>query len=119
MLFASAVPLSVGVLLSVTPSPALAPVSGLMLVMTGAFGAVVSTVTANDPDRAPVLPARSVAVAVKEYVPSASGPVGNDQAPVPSALVEPIDVPSWNTVTVLFASAVPLSVGTLLSVTPS
>jgi hypothetical protein len=42
----------------------------------GAEGAVVSIVSANAALAAPVLPATSVAVAVTDYVPSASATAG-------------------------------------------
>ena len=77
-------------------------------VMTGAAGGIVSTVTSIADDAGTGLPAASVALAVKMYVPSDSaGPNVSDQAPVLSASVVPRDEPSSNTCTVDFASAVP------------
>jgi hypothetical protein len=51
------------------------PLSGENEVMLGAIGAVVSTVTLRAEDAAPVLPAASVAVAVKLWVALAKVPV--------------------------------------------
>ena len=66
------------------------------------------------PDEADeTLPAASVALAVTVWLPSDSAELVIDQLPLPSALVLPSDVlPSVSySVTVLFASAVPVKVG--------
>ena len=68
MLLASAVPLSVSVLSLVMWSPTV-PLSVENEAMVGATGATVSTVTARTDDAAPVLPAASVAVAVRLWAP--------------------------------------------------
>ena len=67
---ASAVPLTVIVVALVTPSVAERPVSAAMPLMLGAAGAVVSIVAAKADEALPVLPARSCAVAVKEWAPA-------------------------------------------------
>ena len=74
MLLASAVPVSVSVLSLVMPSPTV-PLSVENEVMLGAAGAVVSIVTLIAADAAPVLPAASVAVAVRLCAPFASAAV--------------------------------------------
>ena len=57
-----------------------------------------------------VLPALSVAVAVKLWAPTASAPVVKFQAPEPFAVAVPTWVAPSNTFTALFASAVPFTV---------
>src|SRR5690348_5603351 len=90
--------------------------SGENPAIVGATGATVSTVTAYAAETAPVLPAASVAVAVKLCAPSASTAVAKLQAPVPLATALPMSVAPSNTLTVLLASAVPLSVSVFASV---
>ena len=68
MLLASAVPVSVSVLSLVMPSPT-TPLSVENEVMVGATGAVVSMVTLSALEATPVLPAASVAVAVRLWPP--------------------------------------------------
>ena len=71
MLLASAVPVSVSVLSLVMPSPTV-PLSLENAAIAGMLGAAVSIVTLSVADAAPVLPAASVAVAVRLWVPLAS-----------------------------------------------
>ena len=71
---ASAVPVSVRVLSLVMPSPTV-PLSVENEAMVGATGAVVSTVTLSAAEAALVLPAASVAVAVRLWAPLASAAV--------------------------------------------
>ena len=71
---ASAVPVSVSVLSLVMPSPTM-PLSVENEVMVGATGAVVSMVTLSALEATPVLPAASVAVAVRLWAPLASAAV--------------------------------------------
>ena len=71
MLLASAVPVSVSVLSLVMPSPTV-PLSVENEAIAGAPGAAVSIVTLSAAEAALVLPAASVAVAVKLWLPSAS-----------------------------------------------
>ena len=79
--------------------------------MTGAAGGIVSTVTSIADDAGPGLPAVSVALAVKLYVPSDSADDNvSDQAPVLSAVVVPRSVEPSNTWTVASFSAVPVIV---------
>src|SRR3974390_149063 len=87
--------------------------------MVGATGAVVSTVTAIAAEAAPVLPATSVAVAVRLCAPLASVPVVYVQAPLPLAVVVPSNVVPSKTFTVALASAVPVSVNVASLVIPS
>ena len=74
MLLASAVPVSVRVLSLVMWSPT-TPLSVENEAMVGATGAVVSMVTLSAAEAAPVLPAASVAVAVRLWAPLASAAV--------------------------------------------
>ena len=74
MLLASAVPVSVSVLSLVMPSPTV-PLSVENEAMVGATGAAVSTVTLSAVEAAPVLPATSVAVAVRLWAPLLSAAV--------------------------------------------
>ena len=73
VLLATAVPVSVSVSSLVMPSPTV-PLSGENEVMVGATGGAV-IVTARAADAAPVLPAASVAVAVRLCAPFASAAV--------------------------------------------
>src|SRR5688572_12197843 len=106
VLLASAVPVRAGVVSLVLPPLTMTPVVGakssVALAMTGAIaGAVVSTVKPKAPLGALVLPAASVAVAVKLWLPSPSGVVGVKlQLPAPSAVAVPIGVPLSSTLTV-------------------
>src|SRR3954468_2866702 len=90
-----------------------------MEVRTGVFGATVSTVTLSAPDAELTLPATSIALAVKAWLPSASVAVANDHAPLPLAVAVPIWVAPSNTCTVLPAAAVPVKVSVLSLVMPS
>ena len=119
MLFASAVPLSVGVVAVVIRSVAEIPVSGVMIAsIAGAAGAVVSIVTGSAVDASDTFPATSVALAVMLWLPSPSVLVATVQAPLPSAVaVARTVVPSVSySVTRLPGSAVPCSVGVASSV---
>src|SRR5215469_7959573 len=103
---ASALPAMVSAVALVMPSVAELPVSGLMPLIVGAAGAVVSTVTAKALEAAPVLPARSVAVAVSEWLPAVNVPA-KLHAPEPSAVALPSTVAPSFTVTIALASALP------------
>src|SRR5207248_826026 len=113
VLFASAVPLKVGVVAFVILSVLLLPVSDAAIRsgVDGAPGAGVSIVTDRAADPALTFPATSVAVAVMLCVPSVRVELVIDQFPEPSAATLPISAVPSNSVTVLFASAVPLNVG--------
>ena len=84
-------PVSVRVLALVMPSPT-TPLSGENEVMVGATGATVSTVTLSAVEAAPVLPAASVAVAVRLWMAFDKAPVVKLQAPVPLAVALPSSV---------------------------
>src|ERR1039458_3793470 len=73
------------------PSPT-TPLSGENETMVGATGATVSTVTLSAVEAAPVLPAASVAVAVRLWAPLLSAAVVELQAPVPLAVALPSNV---------------------------
>ena len=94
---ASAVPLSVGCASLVNPplatGVAALPTSSRMLVSTGSAGGVVSTVRLKLVDDTLVLPAASVACAVKLCAPAVSGGVSTMlQLPLPSAVPVPTRV---------------------------
>ncbi|NKA06560.1 hypothetical protein GO279_04780 [Ralstonia solanacearum] len=80
VLLASAVPVSVGVASLVLPPEVSTPVTGatssVTLATTGVAGAAVSTVSVNAEVAVLTLPAASVAVAVKLWLPSARAVVG-------------------------------------------
>ena len=98
------VPVTVGVL-----SVIVEPLAGA--VMTGAGGAVVSTVKVTS-SASEVLPAGSVCVADAVCSPSDNAVVGvTDQLPAPLTGLVPISVPSMLTVTVAPGSPVPLIAG--------
>ncbi|GJE06197.1 hypothetical protein AOPFMNJM_1511 [Methylobacterium jeotgali] len=99
------------------PSPAV-PVS-LASAIRGTEGAIESIVRASAALAAPVLPAASVAVAVRLWAPSARVPGVKLQRPSAEATVSPSRTPASSTVTVAPASAVPLRVGLRLAVIPS
>ena len=101
--FASAVPVIVGVTLFV-----------VRLFTTGADGAVLSITSVPVPT-GDTLPAASVAVAVTLYVPDGSVLVVILQLPLEFAVVVYVD-PFTLTVTIAFASAVPVIVGVTLFV---
>ena len=108
VLFGSAVPLKVGVLL-----PVVLPAAGAVIV--GVVGAAVSTMMLAGVLGALLLPAGSVAVAVMLCGPWLSG-VPGVQLHVPAAVavvVQSVVVPSF-TVTVLLGSAEPESVGVVV-----
>ena len=110
----SAVPVMIGVLSLVLNV-------SVGVTTTGAAGATVSTVTASGVLTGPVLPAGSVAVAVRLCGPLVSGVVGVQlQLPAPSATAVHTVVPLGLslTVTVLPGSAVPLRVGVVLPTVP-
>ena len=88
MLFASAVPVTVGVLSFVR-----LPSAGV--ITTGATGGVVSTVKVLVAESTLVLPSASVAVALTVWAPSLSDEAEvKDQLPAPLAVVVPADEPS-------------------------
>lgn len=96
---ASAVPLMAGVVSFVVP-----PDAGLLIV--GALGAVVSTITVTGVDVGLVLPAMSLCVAVSMWLPSVNGALGVQlQLPLTSAVVEQIGVPPSSTFTIAPGSA--------------
>src|ERR1700730_10527857 len=121
--FAVALPSSVApsntlTVLLVIASPTV-PLSGENDAIVGALGTWVSTVTASAADTAPMVPAASVAVAVKLWTPLASTAVAKFHAPVPFAVAVPSSVAPSNTLTVLLASAGPARVRTVALVMPS
>jgi hypothetical protein len=79
------------------------------------FGATVSTLTVRTADEPETFPAGSVAVAVRECKPSVNV-IARDQLPAASAAAVPFDVAPSKTVTVLFGSAVPVTVTVALFV---
>src|SRR5437773_1035383 len=83
----------------------------------GAAGAAASIVTLRALEAVPVLPARSVALAVMLCGPSLRVTVlVMVQLPLPLAAAVPTGLPSLKSVTALLASAVPLNVGIVLRV---
>src|ERR1035438_9476769 len=86
--------------------------------MVGATGTCVSTVTPSAVDAALVVPA-TVSVAVKLWVALDKVPVVKFQAPLPLAVTLPSSFTPSYTFTVLFATAVPVSVKTFALVMPS
>ena len=84
-------PVKVGVVAVVMPSPLEDPVSlaGSRLALAGVLGAVVSIVTASALEAALVLPATSVALAVTECTPWLKVELVIDQAPFVSAVALP------------------------------
>ncbi len=92
--------------------------SSMTALMTGAAGATVSTVMTYSADVWLVLPAVSVAVAVKVCVAFGRAGVTSVQSPEPSAVAVPITLPLRRTVTTAPASAVPASVGVVSLVEP-
>ena len=115
----SPVPSTVGLVFEVMPSPGV-PVSGLIPVITPATGALVSMTTLKATESAPLLPAWSLAWAVKADLPSAKvTSYWYFHNPVASANARPIFVPFRITSTRLLASAVPAIRRVLSLVTPS
>ncbi|TYZ39146.1 hypothetical protein C2U34_26350, partial [Ralstonia solanacearum] len=93
--------------------------SSVTVVMTGVAGAAVSTVIANAELAVLTLPAASVAVAVMLWLPSVRAVVGEKvQLPEASAVVVPSNVVPSRMLTVLLASAVPVSTGMASLVLP-
>src|SRR5207237_279889 len=113
-LLASAVPVNVGVVLLVLPSP-VAPESlaGSSTGVEGALGAIVSIVRLWPLEAPETLPAASVAVAVMDI----AGPLAVNallvmlQTPPALAVPVPTGLPSANNCTEVLASAVPVYVG--------
>src|SRR6185436_3683803 len=87
--------------------------------MVGLIGATVSMVTLSAVEAALVLPATSVAVALRLWPPLESAAVVKLQAPAPLALTLPSRLAPSKTLTVALASAVPVSVRVLSLVMPS
>lgn len=85
----------------------------------GTAGAEESMVMERAAEASETLPARSVCVAVRLWTPSPKALGVKLQLPEPSAMAVPIDAPPSYTVTVAFASVVPLRVGIVLLVTLS
>ena len=79
----------------------------------------MSIVTSRFSERAPILSAASVAVAVNRWAPSVNSPVSKLQLPLPSAIAVPSTFGPSNTVTVTPASAVPVNVSVVSEVMPS
>ena len=116
--FASAVPLSVGVLSLVEPPLGTATlVTSLVTIRFDATGTPVSIISVTGV-AVLTLPAASVAVTLRLCVPSASVELVMLHAPVLLAVVEPSTVAPSRTMTTLPASAVPLSAGVLSLVLP-
>ena len=102
--FSSAVPVIAGVLLFVLVEEVSKEV--------GASGAVVSIVMEIDEDIEEILPAVSVAVSVREYIPSSRSAEGVIvKAPSLLAIAVPISTSPLKRVIVEFSSAVPVIVG--------
>ena len=97
--------------------PVMLPTSSIAWLITGAFGAAVSTIRVKPGEVGLTLPAASVTVAVQVWLPLPSGADGVKlHAPVPSACTVPTGCPFSYTVTVALAVAVPFSVGVVSSV---
>ena len=110
MLLASAVPVTKGV-----ASLVMLPLAGVET--TGADGAVVSMVKVFIAEALETLPPASVAVTCTVWLPSAIAADGvKEKGPVAPAMVVPMGKPSTYTVTVVLASAVPVTGGRLLLV---
>jgi len=106
---ASAVPVIIGVVSFVSEE--------VVARVAGASGAVVSIVMDIDDDTDEILPAESVAVAVREYTPSARAEEGEtEKFPSPSAVAVPITTSPLRRVIVALASEVPVIVGVVLFV---
>ena len=92
--------------------PLTSPASSVTVASVATGGGVVSTVKVNPPDIGLVLPATSVAIAVRVCVPSPTGVVGvKVHAPLLPTTAVPISTPSRRMVIVEPGSPVPLSVG--------
>ena len=91
---ASAVPVKVGVVLLVALSVLDVPLSVRFVMSTalGAAGAVASIVTVRLLDATPVLPAVSVALVVRVWLPAVKALLVMDQLPEPSAVAVPNSV---------------------------
>src|SRR6185312_17395067 len=87
--------------------------------MVGLTGATVSTVKFTTDDAALVLPATSVAVALRLWAPLLRAAVVKLQAPAALATTLPSRLTPSKTFTVALASAVPVSVRVLSLVMPS
>ena len=97
--------------------PVILPTTSIAWLITGAFGAAVSTIRVKPGEVGLTLPAASVTVAVQVWLPLPSGADGVKlHAPVPSACTVPTGCPFSYTVTVALAVAVPFSVGVVSSV---
>ena len=117
--FADKVPLMVCAAVLVMKSELLAPVSAENAALaTVTVGAVVSTVTASEDEATDVLPAASVAVAVRGWLPWLNADEVMLQLPEPSAVAVPSNVVPLvsYSFTVLLASAVPVKTGVVLLV---
>ena len=119
MLDASAVPLNTKVVSLVISSVLDEPVSVVIEVNAGAFGAPVSIVTLSALEAELLLPAVSVTLAVMLYVPSVSALTVKLQSPSPSTVAVPNDVLPPNNSSVPPASPVPVNVGVVSLVTLS
>ena len=98
-------------------SVALVPVSGLMVEKTAKPGTFVSITTGKLPACSALLAARSVAVALKAYKPSARAlGIVKDQVPSARAVVVPTTLVPRKMETVEPGSEVPARVGVLLPV---
>src|SRR5207302_1026434 len=106
MASASALPATVNAVALVMPSDAEAPLSGLMALMVGAAGGLVSMMTEKALEASLRLPAMSVALAVRSWLPAARL-LARLQAPDPSAVAVPIVLAPSLTVTMALASALP------------
>ena len=76
----------------VIPSPGI-PVSSVKPSVAGSSGEVRSTTITSGSEGRLTLPAESVDVEVKEWVPSANSPVSNFHEPVESTTTSPIKTP--------------------------
>ncbi|PNQ35691.1 hypothetical protein CVT22_22680, partial [Ralstonia solanacearum] len=99
-------------------APVIGATSSVTVLTIGAAGAAVSTVRANTELAVLTLPAASVAVAVRLWLPSVRAVGVKVQLPEASAVVVPSSVVPSKTLMVLLASAVPVSVGVASLVLP-
>ena len=107
VLLASPVPVRITWLVPVMTS------STMIGAMMGVEGPVAAFVTLYAADRVLTSPGASTAMAVKALMPWGRVPVTNDQAPLALAVAAPISVVPSNTMTVLLAAAVPVTIALL------
>ena len=115
----SAVPVTAGAVSLVMRSPATPVSDALVSVRPVGAVAAVSTVTTRPEDAAPVLPAASIARALRVCAPTARPLVANSQLPCALTVADPSrDAPSYSATT-LPSAAVPVTTGAATLVTAS